>query len=371
MPAETDTFLDDLDLELGAIPGTQVKDDVKPDDVKPDDTKPPIKPDDTKPEEPPQFKREQKKPVPKEESIAALRKQRDEAIQASKLYTETFGEHKPEVIKPLLDLVIEEADGPITAEYVTNKISEFKTLKEKITELETELQDKEKKVTELDIRFSDEFNKGYKEPYEQAFNTLFLEFASVTEDKQIIAPKATQEFRDFLVANPDIDGIEVKVQMQKFAKAYKAESGEDATLPSVNSLMQSLRQFKTARERMQVAYTDWKKTKQQQQQQQIAEQQLQTEAQKRANKKARIELASKAFRNFDLDAIPFVTEKKRKNCLKKSISLVKRFTKEKKFQNGISLFSVALKPGCGISMHLSCMNLLNLKKRLTRMSAVD
>ena len=67
---------------------------------------------------------------------------------------------------------------------------------------------------------------------------------------------------------------------------------------------------------MHSAYVDWKTTKEEKRKQSESEQQILTEAQQRANKKKRVELASKAFREFDLEEIPFVTEKEAEELFK-------------------------------------------------------
>ncbi len=302
---------------LPPVMGTEPKPDAKPDDTKPDDTKPgSTEPDETKPDDEPIFAREPKKVVTPTESIAILRKQRDEERDKNKIFSEAFGEHKPQVIKPLIDLVSEFAEGPITEESVTNILFEFKESKNKINELETQIQQQEAIISKLDVEHSSDFAKKYKEPYKAAHDALFLEYATVAGDKTIIAPRATEALHKLLVSDTEISGIDVKLALSQFAKAYKAESGEDPQLPSMNSLMNSLRSFKSSRDSMQDAYTNWKDKKQEDEKSLQANQQIQTEAQKRASKKLRVDLVSKAFREFDLDPIPFIDEKEAESLFK-------------------------------------------------------
>ncbi len=267
-------------------------------------------------EDEPQFVREPRKKATPDESIATLRKQRDEERERNKIFTETFGEHKPQLIKPILDLVSEYADGPLTEDSVAAVITKLKDAENNINSLQEELQKREQIISQLDVEHSSEFNSKYKEPYKLAHDTLFLEYASVASDKSIIAPKATDALHKLLTSNPEISGIEVKQALSQFAKAFKEESGEDAQLPSMNSLMNSLRAFKSSREAMQDAYTNWKTKKEEDAKSAQANQQIQTEAQKRASKKMRVDLISKAYREFDLDVIPFVDDKEAEELFK-------------------------------------------------------
>ena len=269
-----------------------------------------------KKEDGPIFKRDEKKKPTKEESIATLRKQRDDALEVGKVFTEVFGEHKPSAIKPLLDFVLEEADGPITEEYVIGKIQEFKELKTVSSKYIEQLEEKERKIAELDVRESKEFEENFKKPYKEAHDSLFLEFATIGPDKKVIAPEATKAFQKFLTELKDPSGIEVKSALMEFAKEFKKESGEDPTLPSVTHLMDSLRTFNKVRHDMHNAYVNWKTTKEEAKKKKESETQILTEAQQRANKKKRVDLASKAFREFDLEDISFVTEKEAEELFK-------------------------------------------------------
>jgi hypothetical protein len=107
-PPEVADFFKGLDKQLGSpIPKSMPDDDPKPDDKpKPnDDPKPDdkLKPDD---EPPLTFEPKQRAKPTKDESVAVLRKQRDEAIQASKTFNELFKDQKPESIKPIFDFLV-------------------------------------------------------------------------------------------------------------------------------------------------------------------------------------------------------------------------------------------------------------------------
>jgi|SRR6478735_4898786 len=248
--------------------------------------------------------KKEKKATP-DQSIATLRKQRDELVEKNKGFVELFGESPPQIIKPVYDLITEIADGPITETFVKEFVEEHKKSKDRIAELESQLSDKEKVITEVDIRYSDEFKNEFDLPYKAAAQELFLEFANVQGD-QVIAPNATKAFNDFLLGKPDATGVEVKGELFKFVKAYKDESGEDPIVPSVTNIMNALRGFRDKSIKLQDAYNNWSVKKKETVAKKMADQQVQTESTNRALAAKRKELAAKAFREFDLDTTPFI-----------------------------------------------------------------
>lgn len=261
-----------------------------------------------KPDELELFRPQAKKKATAEESIATLRKQRDTLDTNLKVFKETFGDNPPQVIKPLFDYVSEIAQGPVTETTINSFLEEHKSLKEENERLVKQLDEKEKIVTEVDIRYSDEFKNSFDLPYKEAAQSLFLEFANIDGDT-IIAPSATKKFNEFLLAKPDATALEVKSQMNTFVKEYRAESGEEPVVPSVTSLMNSLRGFKDKAVKLQEAYGNWKETKKRTETERLTQSQAQKEAQDKTLSKQRKELAAKAYREFNLDSIPFVDEK--------------------------------------------------------------
>lgn len=243
-----------------------------------------------------------------EESLAALRKQRDAADTSLKVFKETFGDNPPQLIKPLFDYVTEISNGPITESTVTDFLAEHKSLKEDNDRLVKRLQEKEKIVNEVDIRYSDEFKNDFDLPYKEAAQTLFLEFANL-DGETVLAPSATKKFNDFLLAKPDSTALEVKSQLNTFVKEFREESGEDPIVPGVSALMESLRGFRDKAVKLNQAYTNWSETKKQRQTDKLTQSQAQKEEQDKTLSKQRKELAAKAYRDFDLDSIPFVDEK--------------------------------------------------------------
>jgi len=251
-------------------------------------------------------KREKPIKATPDQSLATLRKQRDELAEKHKGFSELFGDNPPQVIKPIYDIVAEIANGPITETTVKEFVEEYKTYKDRVSELESKLAEKEKVITETDIRYSEEFNNNFDQPYKAAAQELFLEFANIQGDA-VIAPAATKTFNDFLIANPDSNGVTVKGELAKFVKAYKAESGEEPIVPSVTNIMNALRGFKDKAVKLKNAYENWAVTKKESAAKRMADDLVRKEQTDKALSAKRKELAGKAFREFDLDDTPFVT----------------------------------------------------------------
>lgn len=244
----------------------------------------------------------------REESIAALRKKADEEANKNKAFTEVFGEISPTAIKPVIDYVSTLIEGPITLEAVNEILTNHKGLKEENEKLLIQLQEKEKKVNELDIRYSDEFATDYQKPYEEALETLFLEFAQVGEDRNIVGPKSTTKLNEFIVSlnGKDIDAKIVKSALNVFAKEYKEETGEDAVIPSIAAMMTSIRTFDGKRNKLREAYENWSVKKKESEQQRLVESERSQSEREKALERERKSLASKAYNTFNFDEVPFL-----------------------------------------------------------------
>jgi len=238
----------------------------------------------------------------REESIADLRKARDEAIGQSKKYKEVFGDTDVSLFKPLIDTIQEQVDGPLTPEAVSEIIEGYKSKDARIAELEEQLQNQDRTITDLDVRHSPEFKKKYENPYREAGENLFIEFANLNENKEILGPNATKAFHDFLTSKVDeLDATSVKAELVKFSKAYEAETGEKPELPTISSLMTSIRHFREKRDDMREAYSNWKETKEKTKLSQQAEEEKNREFLTKKNKRERKNLATKAYQSFNHD----------------------------------------------------------------------
>lgn len=260
-----------------------------------------------------ELKLERSKPKPKptnEESNGILRKKLDQAESELKTFKEKFSSVPAEAITPYIEYLEKVNDGVIDADAAKKVIEEIEAKDVEIVELRQKLEEKEKRVSEIDVRYSDEFKSKYEEPYKAAANTMLLEFASVSPDKKLIAPNATKKLHDYLAQNSDkIDAMEVKAKLQEYKQDFKEETnGEDVSLPSVTSMMQSVRAFNKAKSDMHEAYTTWGSKKKQDQEQRLAEEERQRDLAYKAGRRERSTLASKAYKDYDIDTYDFIKE---------------------------------------------------------------
>lgn len=276
----------------------------------------------------PNFKRQQKAKPDKDESLATLRKQRDDLAKIVDGFKESFGaDVDPSTFKPLIQEIVSQADGPVTADYITKFIEDNKKKDETVKQMQERLSENEKKVVDLDIRHSEEYQRTYVQPYSDAAKEMFLDFAQVSSDEKVIAPIATKEFNDFLLNLTDIDGLKVKAKLNEFAKKFQAESGEDALLPAVSTLMASLRNYHTAKQNMHDAYNDWGNKKKESVQKFTAKQQEEFEKSQKTGRRVRVEESSKAFQEFDLDKYDFIPETELEEVFKEEFELGEKLSK--------------------------------------------
>lgn len=313
MPEEID-FMKGLDEELERdqpiVPKIQQEDKNKPDEpTKNNEEEEEEEEDKNEPNftRNPNAKKSKKTP---DESFSELRKSRDEARNRLKTFEETLGDNDPTVLRPIMDLITERIEGPITSESITEILEEWRSSEETITELRMKLEEEEKRVARIDITHSKEFAEKYQKPYKEATDTLFLDYANIGEDGKIIAPKATKALHDFITGNIDkVDAASVKLEIQKFAKAYKAEAGEDPVIPTATQVMGSIRSLRSAKEKMEIAYNNWHNQKKEEETRSLAEKEQEREFIQKKTKRERNTLATKAYRDFDFDSYDFVDEK--------------------------------------------------------------
>jgi hypothetical protein len=193
--------------------------------------------------------------------------------------------------------------------------------------MQERLAENEKKVIDLDIRHSEDFKLNYIKPYNDTAQEMFLDFAQVGSDQKVIAPKATKEFNDFLLGLTEIDGLKVKAKLNEFAKAFRDESGEEAVLPAVSTLMASIRNYHAARTSMHEAYNDWGNKKKENVQKLTAKQQEEFEKSQKTGRRIRVEESSKAFQEFDLDKFDFIKESELEEIFKEEFELGEKLSR--------------------------------------------
>lgn len=314
-------FFKDVNDDLGKdiiAPGSkggQDDDDPKKGEPKKDDppTQEPKKEEPKKDEDDdvPTFERDKPKKKPtQEESNGILRKKLDQAEQELKTYREKFTDISPDAINPFVEYLTEVGEGVVDADLSKRIIEEIKSKDIEITELRAQIQEKEKKVADIDVRFSDDFKNKYEEPYKQSANTMLLEFANVSPDKKILAPQATRDLHTYFAENSDkLDAVEVKAKLQEFRLKYKEETGgEDVTIPSVTDMMKAIRSFDKSKKDMHEAYNNWGSKRKSEEESRKAEQEREREMAYKAGKRERMSLATKAFREYDIDKYDFIEE---------------------------------------------------------------
>lgn len=266
-----------------------------------------------KQEEKPNFTPEpKKKKATKEESIQALRAQRDELSSKLKSIEESIGSSF-DVITPLVSFIQERSNGPITQDVVSSILEDYNNSNVKLTELQSKLQEKESKIKDFDIRQSEEFKTTYQQPYEDAWQGLYYEFANLNpSDNSTIGQKSTESLMNALTSqeSSQLQAKDVAILLRKFSADYKSETGEEPTnLPSVTSLLKAQREFIGKRNQIQKAYTNWHQEKEEAKNRAMADQEQQTQLLQAKAKRERVQFATKAFREFDRDEVDFIDDK--------------------------------------------------------------
>jgi len=319
-----DEFFGELNRNLGLSPSSQQPQQQQQTDDTVDkgegDDQPDIK-DDKKDEPkdegllkltPPEKKKD--KPT-KEDSIQALRSQRDELQKKLKEYEENLG-ISPAILKPIVDYIKENASGPLTDETVQSIITEFRDTKGRYQDLQRIIEEKEQKIKDLDIQHSDEFQEKYRKPYEDAAIALRYEFAQLNPaDGSEIAPKSTQDLFNYLTSK-EADSLtqpQIAQALARFKAAYKQESGEEPSPISTANVLNAYRQFIKKRTEIANAYQNWSKEKQEAQMRMQAEQEKQHQLLQAKAKRERVQLVTKAYHELDRDEIDFISEEELSN----------------------------------------------------------
>lgn len=293
---------DDNNDEDGGDDQADIKDEKK-DEIK-DDNRPKFTPPEKKKDKP-----------TKEDSIQALRSQRDELQKKLKEYEENLG-ISPAILKPIVDYIKENASGPLTDETVQSIITEFRDTKGRYQDLQRIIEEKEQKIKDLDIQHSDEFQEKYRKPYEDAAIALRYEFAQINPaDGSEIAPKSTQDLFNYLTSK-EADSLtqpQIAQALARFKAAYKQESGEDPSPISTANVLNAYRQFIKKRTEIANAYQNWSKEKQEAQMRMQAEQEKQHQLLQAKAKRERVQLVTKAYHELDRDEIDFVSEEELSN----------------------------------------------------------
>jgi len=203
-----------------------------------------------------------KKPT-KEESLAELRKQRDDLKTTNDSFTSAIGDLDVGIIKQIGAFIGEQFKDDIpTEDAVIAFLDEAKESKKKVEEMEKELSDRDSRIKDLDIRSSKDFNDQYVEPLKAVAADLQVEIANIDPDSaEVLAPLATRKFHNELMKSSSLTSMKIKQMLTKFGKEFEAESGEKYEAPSVAAVSESYRKFKKVDVKMGEAYKTWQTEK--------------------------------------------------------------------------------------------------------------
>lgn len=316
-PMPTNDFFKNLDsaLDLGEppTPGDNKDDNPNP----PPAPKPQEKKDDPKPnEDRPSFTKDSNTPPAKgqkpnkDDSIEILRTQRDEYKTKLEEITTKVGD--PTLVTSLVDYVATIVDGPITKDKIETVIGQLKAKDDAIKALTEERDNHASKLRDINIRFSKEFQDQYEKPILDAQQDMLWSFATADSGKQgeSLAPVATRKLFDkFFKEAHQLTPAQVQLALREYSAEFKKETGgEDYIMPPINSVMASIRGLTKLRTEAKVAYDTWESKKQEAARELQSKQAIQDEALSRQTRKERINLASKAYREFDHDSVAFMEE---------------------------------------------------------------
>lgn len=279
----------------------------------------------------PNFKREpsiEKKEEPakkpdKNESVEILRTERDKAREDLATRTKIEEELKTKlgiqdlvVLAPLTAYLSEHLEGVVTEEKVTDLLNGIKGSQTKLTEYETKLKETTGKLREVNIEFDPEFQRDYIAPWQEAQNTLFIDFATVVPDGEgktkVIGMESAKKLYDSLTKAPEkMDAGQVKALLLEYVNDYKKETNEDPVgLPTPTQLMGSLRNFTEKRNKMVNAHQTWEQEKETSKKRTALQEQESTKALTEKQQRERGRLAQTAFNNFPFKDFEGIIEEK-------------------------------------------------------------
>lgn len=298
MPNEEDigeSFLDELTPTVNQQqPQQEPKQESEP---------PPEEPDDKN-----LFPQKKKAKASTDESIQALRKQRDELRDSLEKHKAIFGDYDLEALSPIVNFVKESTNGVVTKESISEYLERIKKSNEELEQLNGKLKEKDNIISDLDIRSSQTFKEQYQKPYDDAAKSIQVEIANFDPEKKILGPKATQKFFSFLTGTEGVDAVDLKIKINEFTADYKKETGEDyPTTLSVTNIMSSVREFNHSRNKMGEAYQNWQTLKKEAEDRKLVELSQTQEVKLKENARLRKNLASKAYQDFDIDEYSFLT----------------------------------------------------------------
>lgn len=195
--------------------------------------------------------------------------------------------------------IVEEKFGELgssTRERVENLVNAVEERDQIRDELESLKRD-------IDIRQSDDWKTNYEQPYNDSLESFYASIVNTDDDGKVPNERYFQSFAQELltgaIESGDINATQVKSAINKFAKIYEDQTGEEYEKPSVSDVTKSIRTAIRLKNEAEKAYGSWeneRKTRAEQRKLQDAEK---NEKLTKIQKKERKRLAGKALTEFD------------------------------------------------------------------------
>jgi hypothetical protein len=200
-----------------------------------------------------------------EESVAILRKQRDEARQRIEEQEALLKEKEELLGKSTIDgSVFDEVKKLINKEEVTTDdlkqiFKDYDFTKKEKEALANQLKETQERLKDYDIRQSPEFIENYERPILDAQQALAAEIVPIVNGKPVMNKDAAEIMRE-LVDSGEINAQTVKIAITRIRDAYE-DAGVDYDMPSVKNVLSCLNSVVDLHSEAAKAYQNWEETK--------------------------------------------------------------------------------------------------------------
>lgn len=202
-----------------------------------------------------------------EDSIAILRKQRDEARQKIEEQEALLREKEELLGKSSIDgSVFDEVKKLINKDEVTTEdlkqiFKDYDFTKKEKEALANQLKETQERLKDYDIRQSPEFIENFEKPILTAQQALAAEIVPIVNGQPVMNQDAAEILRD-LVESGEINAQTVKVAITKIRDAYE-DAGVDYDMPSVKNVLSCINSVVDLHSKASEAYQNWEETKMQ------------------------------------------------------------------------------------------------------------
>ncbi len=204
-----------------------------------------------------------------EESVAILRKQRDEARQSLAEKEALIAEKDAALAKANANGTIYDEvkklikKDDVTPEDLKTIFDDYDFTKKEKEALATQLKETQSRLRDYDIRQSSEFIDTYEKPIIEARTALAAEIVPIVNGKPITSQKAATVLSE-LIDSGEINAQTVKIAISKIRDAYEDE-GVDYDMPSVKNVLGAINALISNHEKAAQAYNEWETVKTQKQ----------------------------------------------------------------------------------------------------------